>query len=655
MSYRAPQKWTQIVRGGDARVAETFGIDPLTARIILNRDLSSDEEIRRFLYGTLDDMDDPLMLDQISEAAELLHEKILQHKPIRVLGDYDADGICSTYILCTAIKKAGGEVSFDIPDRVADGFGMSMRMIEKAHADGIDTIITCDNGISQIAETARARELGMTVIITDHHEPNYALKKAGDEPDVQVEYLLPDANVIVDPRKPGCRYPNKSLCGAGVAWKLMHVYESRYMVKASYGALQGPSENQGSILADDGSSVAENSRTIVHDSVPGNSRTSGQSQEVPESLLPVMQCPVTMENLPFAAMATVTDIMKLQGENRILVKNGLRLLSDTKNIGLRALLKSNSLEDKDLSTYHIGFVIGPCLNASGRLDTAKRAINLLLETDPRKAAEEAASLTALNIERKAMTEDGKLAAFEKIENSDLIHDRVLIVYLEGIHESVAGIIASKVKENYHRPVMVFTDTEDPDHLKGSGRSIEEYNMHAELSRVGDVFVKFGGHPMAAGATICRDRLEELRTRLNLNCTLTPDDLTEKIQIDAAPPLSFLTEDLEENLSLLEPTGTGNRAPLFGCSQVELLRFRIIGRKQNCVKLLVRDKNCRMDALYFGDPQTLIQYLKEKGSEEQFDNLMQGRPNTLRLTLAYKFRINEYQGTRTPQIQIAHFQ
>ncbi len=621
MAYRPAQRWTQLVRGGNARIAELFGINPLTARIILNRGLSTEEEIRRYLYGTLEDMDDPLLLDQISEAAALLHEKIMQNRHIRVIGDYDADGICSAYILCNAIRKAGGNVSFDIPNRISDGFGMSLRLIEEAYSDGVDTIITCDNGIAQINETARAKELGMTVIITDHHEPNYTLTQ-----DQEKEFHLPDADVIVDPKKPGCSYPNKSLCGAGVAWKLMHVYESRYMMGEAY-----------------------------HGARTASTGASGNPDGARTALLPVTQCPVTMENLPFAALATVTDIMKLQGENRILVKNGLRMLSSTDNIGMKALIASNSLSGKDLTTYHIGFIIGPSLNASGRLDTAKRAISLLLESDPEKAAREAEELTNLNRMRKEMTETGKKAALDRIESSDLVNDRVLIVYLEGIHESVAGIIASKVKENYHRPVMVFTDTEDPGHLKGSGRSIEEYNMHAELSKVSDVFVKFGGHPMAAGATIQRDRLEELRRRLNENCTLTEEDLKEKIQIDAAPPLSYMTEDLAADLSLLEPVGTGNRAPMFGASQVEILRLKLIGQDKNIVRLLVKDQTCRMEAIYFNDSDGFLAYLTEKYGEAQVENLMNGRADNIKLTLAYRFEINEFRGTRTPQMQIAHFQ
>ncbi len=608
MAYRAKQRWSQIMKGGNQRVANTFHINPLIASIILNRGVSEDDEIRRYLHGTLEDLEDPLKLDQIEDAASLLYRKISDYSSIRVIGDYDADGICSSYILISTLKKAGAVVSYDIPDRITDGFGMSVRMVEKAFSDGVDTIITCDNGIAQTAEVKRAKELGMTVIITDHHEPNYTVHENGER-----VYDLPDADVIVDPKKPGDSYPNKDLCGAGVVWKLMYVFERRYLFR---NPIYRPSAD--------------------------------------EDMIPVRECPLTMQNLPFAAIATVTDIMKLLGENRILVKCGLEMLPDTDNIGMQALIKANNLRGVKLSSYHIGFVLGPCLNATGRLDTAKRAVHLLLEKDPGKALSEAVLLTDLNRKRQDMTEMGKALALDMIDHSDLIHDRVLILYLKGIHESVAGIIASKVKDTYQRPVMVFTDTENPEYLKGSGRSIEEYNMHAELTRVSDVFVKFGGHPMAAGATICRDRLEELRTRLNENCTLTQDDLAQKVLIDAAPRFSMLTEDLARELSLIEPAGPGNRSAMFGCSRVKLLKMDLIGRKKNCVKLILQD-NIKMEAVYFTDAEGFIAYLMEKYPSHEVENLMQGRENSIRLTIAYRFKINEYNGVRTPQIQIAHFQ
>ena len=622
MTDMPKQKWSQLVRGGNAQIAERFGIDPLTARVLLNRDLSDEDQIRRYLYGTLDDLENPLLMSRLEEAADLLHDCILKKEKIRVIGDYDADGIFSSYILVHSLRAAGGLVSYDIPDRITDGFGMSLRLVEKARLDGVNLIITCDNGIAQTAEVERAKQLGMKVIITDHHEPNFTVTADGSK-----EFHLPDADVIVDPKQPGCPYPNKNLCGAGVAWKLMYLYESRYL------------SDRGRNLTDD-RDCPERTVLILESS---------------DQLVPVQECPLAMETMPFAAAATVTDIMKLTGENRILVRHGLRLLSETENIGMRALIKSCGLEGKKLTTGHIGFILGPCMNASGRLDSALRAVGLLLETDQQKASSEAQMLAALNDRRKEMTEAGKEAAFEKIEQQHLLEDRVLIIYLEGVHESLAGIIASKVKETMYRPVIVFTDTEDPALLKGSGRSVEAYNMHDELSRVSDLFIKFGGHAMAAGVTIERRLLGQLRTRLNENCTLTEDDLMMKIVLDAAPPLSALHENLISELNLLEPYGPGNRAPLFGCSQVRVLKLHVFGKNRNCIKMTVGDTTCRREAMLFEDANGFLSRLKERFGEEEVRNLISGSANQIRLTLAYRPEIDDYWPEHTVQLRIAHFQ
>ena len=599
---RPKQKWAEQVVGGDGRIAEKFGIDRVTARVLLNRGLKEEEEIASFLHGTLEQLEDPRRMDQIADAAGILHDCIVHHKKIRIIGDYDADGIFSTYILYHSLEKAGACVSYEIPDRITDGFGMSMRLVEHAHQDGMEVIITCDNGIAQNAEISRAKQLGMTVIVTDHHEPNYE-----NTPDGEKKYLLPDADVIVDPKKPGCPYPNKNLCGAGVAWKLMYLYEC---------------------LSRNGFSG--------------------------DALIPVQECPLAMENLPFAAAATVTDIMRLSGENRILVKAGLKMLPETDNTGMRALITSCGLDGKRIRTGHVGFIIGPCMNASGRIDTAGRAVRLLLESDPEKALAQAKVLVDLNDKRKKMTEEGKDAAFDLIEHTSLADDKVLVIYLKGIHESVAGIIASKVKETLHRPVLIFTDTENPDHLKGSGRSIEAYNMHEELSRVSGLFIKFGGHPMAAGVTIPRRNLDKLRTELNETCRLTPEDLTEKILLDAVLPFSYLTEERIMELDALEPFGPGMRSPLFGCSRVRVLRLNILGENRNCARMLVDDGTRKTTALYFGDADALLLALKEQFGEDELTKLLNGKECGIRLTLAYRPGINEYRGERSIQLQIAHF-
>ena len=602
MAYRAAQRWTQTVRGGDGPIAEKFGIDPLIARILLNRGLTGDEEIRRFLHGTLEDLEDPRRLDHAPEAVRMIRSGIRERKKIRIIGDYDADGIFSVYILYHTLKRLGACVSYDVPDRVTDGFGMSMRLVEEAHRDGIDMIITCDNGIAQLQETWRAKTYGMTVIITDHHEPNYTRKENGEK-----EYQLPAADAVVDPKKPDCSYPNRNLCGAGVAWKLMYLLEN------------APSAD-----------------------------SSGR-------LKAVRECPIAMEHLPFAAAATITDIMQLTGENRILVKEGLKMLSGTDNAGMRALIRCCGLEGKALTAGYIGFVLGPCMNASGRLDTAKLAIDLLLEENPQEASRLAQKLKELNDARKQMTEDGKRDALDLIGNSDLINDRVLILYLKGIHESVAGIIASKVKETWHRPVIVFTDTEQPGHLKGSGRSIEAYNMHDELSKLSDLFLRFGGHPMAAGVTIRRENLEALRRKINENCSLTPEDLTQKVTLDAVLPLPYLSEDLIRELSVLEPFGPGNSAPLFGVSQARLLKLQVRGKNRNCIHLLIEKDGYRMTAVYFGDSDDFLFYLKEKGGERETARLIAGRESTLTLSLAYRPVVNEFRSERSIQLQIANYQ
>ena len=603
MIKRPQQKWSQQVVGGNGPIAERFGIDPVTARVLLNRGLREDEEIRRFLEGTLEDLDDPRLMDQIMDAARILHESILQRRKIRIIGDYDADGILSTFILYHSLEKAGALVSFEIPDRIRDGFGVSMRLIEHAHEDGIDTIITCDNGIAQIKEVERAKQLGMCVIITDHHEPNYTLSVDG-----QKVIVLPDADAVVDPKKPGCRYPNKDLCGAGVAWKLMYLFEC--CLKTGF---------------------------------------SG------DMLFPVRDCPVAMENLPFAAAATITDIMNLTGENRILVKYGLGMLSKTDNTGMRALIRCCHLDGKRITPGQISFIIGPCLNAAGRLDSAERAVRLLLERDPEKAAVSAQTLADFNVRRKDMTEKGKDAAFARIENTSLEDDRVLVIYLEGIHESLAGIVASKVKDAMNRPVLIFTDSAQEDQLKGSGRSIESYNLHDELSKVSDLLVKFGGHAMAAGVTVSRSNLDKLRKKLNENCSLTQEDMTQKILLDAVLPFSYLTENLVGELERLEPFGKGMRAPLFGCSKVKVLRLNVVGEKRNCIKLLVDDGSRKMTAVCFGDADEFITSLEQRYGKDEVSRLMRGQESQLRLSLAYRPSINEFQGMRNIELQIAHFQ
>ena len=599
MSYVQPEKWVEIRKGGDfTSIGEKFAISPVIARILRNRDITSDEEIRRFLHGSLQDLDDPMLLASASDAVCLLHEKVLSGARIRIIGDYDVDGICSTYILYDTLSRDGALIDYDIPDRIRDGFGLNVRLIEQAARDGIDTILTCDNGIAAFDAVSRAREFGMTVILTDHHEPNYSEDEDGSR-----HWHLPDADVIVDPKKPGCGYPNKDLCGAGVAWKLMQIYESMFMDK---------------------------------------------------------DCPVTMQNLPFAAIATVTDVMKLTGENRILVRKGLSMLPDTTNAGIRALLLETGISGRSLNCYDIGFILGPCLNAGGRLDSAMRSVALLTEKDPVKATHLASELADLNLERKNMTEDGRREAARLIESASseeghsFLEDKILIVYLPGIHESVAGIIASRVKDDYCRPTVILTDSEDPDILKGSGRSIEAYNMFVGLTRVSDLFIRFGGHAMAAGVTLRKDRLEEFRRRINENCTLSDQDLVRKVRIDMRLPLSCVTEDFTDSLRILEPFGPGNPAPLFAQSNLKVLRMRVLGEKRNAVKFLLEDNGVRMEAIWFGNADDMEDFIRRKGGEESMARLKSGAENDLRLAVTYHPDINEFRGMRTVQVRIVNF-
>lgn len=626
MAYQTQEQWVEIRKGGDfAAVAEQFGISPVIARLLRNRDITDTVQIRRFLRGNLDDLEDPCGLDHAREAAAFLHDRVLSGARIRVIGDYDADGVCAAFILYDTLKRSGALVDYDIPDRIRDGFGLNVRLIEDAASDGVDTIITCDNGIAARDAVKKAKELGMRVIITDHHEPNYT-----EEADGSRTWLLPDADLIVDPKKPGCGYPNKDICGAGVAWKLMQIYESLYMSGGNDGTEgTGGYGTEGTGGSDDAAG-------------PGG------------TIFPVRQCPVTMEHLPFAAIATVTDVMKLTGENRILVRTGLSMIGESRNAGLHALLAQTGILGKALGCYDVGFILGPCLNAGGRLDSAKRSVALLTEQDPSRTMQMASELSSLNSERKEMTEDGKREASRMIEESSLLNDKILIVYLPGIHESVAGIIASKVKESYNRPVIILTDSEDPDILKGSGRSIEAWNMFEGLSSVSDLFVKFGGHAMAAGVSIRRNRLEELRRRLNADCALTEEDLVKKVRIDMRLPLSYVSEDLVNALRILEPFGTGNRSVLFAQSGLKALRMRVLGQKRNAVKFLLDDQGTRMEAMWFGDASLMESWLEEKYGETELARLKLGEENNIRLAVCYVPEINEFRGVRTVQIRIAHF-
>ena len=568
------ERWVVAAKRADfAAIGKEFGIDPVIARLIRNRDVQDRDEIRRYLYGKVDELASPHLMKDVDKAVEILRNKIKEKKRIRIIGDYDIDGVVSTFILIKGLKRAGALADTYIPDRVADGYGIHEHLIERAVNDGIDVIVTCDNGIAAYNEIAMAKEKGITVIITDHHEIPYKETEAGRE------LILPPADAIVNPKQPDCNYPEKRLCGAVVALKL---------VTALYEACGIPSKE-------------------------------------------------LEDFLELGAIATVGDVMDLQGENRILVKEGLRRLSHTSNKGLSELIRANGLEDGPITAYHVGFVLGPCINASGRLDTAARSLKLLCAETEEEAAKLAGDLTALNQSRKALTEEGKEEAIRIVEETEIGQDRVLVIFLPDCHESLAGIIAGRIREKYNKPVFVLTKGETL--VKGSGRSIESYSMFEELVKCGDLMEQYGGHPMAAGLCIREENVEEFRKRLNENCTLTEKDLMPKILIDVPMPVSYINKELVNEISLLEPFGKGNAKPLFAQKGLHVLSSRVLGKNRNVAKLQLSDHTgCVVEAVYFGEADEFVNAVKESSS----------------ISVTYYPEINRYQGRENLQIVIRNY-
>lgn len=566
--------WVEAPRmEGNREMARKLGVSPLTVRMIRNRAGMSEGEVRDYLFGKMDGLADPFLMKGMREAVSLLREKRDAGASVRIIGDYDIDGVNATHILLTGLKRIGAKVDTVIPDRMKDGYGVNENLIREAAAAGVDTIVTCDNGIAAAAEIGFAKELGMTVVVTDHHEIPFR------EEDGNRVFILPPADVIVNPKQEDCRYPFKMLCGAAVAFRL---------VEALY-------------------------------------REEGISKEE------------ALDLAEFAAVATVGDIMELRGENRILVQYGLKRLVQTRNPGYRALIAVNGLEGKKLTAYHIGFVIGPCINASGRLDTAKRALNLLGAESREEAEALAGDLKALNDSRKALTVKGTEEARRQIEETALKEDRVLVVYLPDCHESLAGIIAGRIREQFYRPCFILTDGEDG--VKGSGRSIEGYHMFEEMTKVRELFTRFGGHPMAAGLSMERDKVEELRQRLNENCALTEEDLVPRESYDAVLPIQYAGEQLIGELELLEPFGKGNEKPLFAAGNLYVRSARIIGKNANVLKLMLEDENgFRMEALSFGDVRGDLEYIEGKE----------------RISILYYPKVNEYMGRRTVQLVVSAY-
>ena len=571
------EKWFVMRKGAPFQeIAEKFNIHPILARLIRNRDVVGDENIERYLHGTIADLHDGMLMKDMDKAVDILLEKIREEKKIRVIGDYDIDGINATYILLEGLKYLGADVDIDIPDRMKDGYGLNKHLIDRAFDEEVDTIITCDNGIAASAEIAYGKRLGMTIIVTDHHEVPYEEKEEGKS------YILPNADAVIDPKQEACIYPFKGLCGAAVAYKL---------IEALFGA-------------------------------------AGEDIDDVDYL---------MENV---AIATVGDVMDLVDENRIFVKQGLEMLKRTKNLGLKALIECTGVDVSHLSAYHIGFVIGPCLNASGRLDTAKRALELLNAKTRREADVLAGDLKALNDNRKDMTMVAVKQAIDMIETSSLKDDKVLVVYLPECHESLAGIVAGRIRERYYKPSFVLTKAEDG--VKGSGRSIDTYHMYEALNECKELLTKFGGHKLAAGLSLEEENINIFRETLNRKAMLTEDDLIAKVSIDMQLPLQYVNERLVEEISYLEPFGKGNTKPIFVEKQIEIINARKLGKNQNVLKMQVRDaQGTVMEAMYFGDVEAFEQYLKQQS----------GKP----LSFTYYPTINEYMGRKTVQIVIQNYQ
>lgn len=587
------QKWYVAAKKADFQaIGKKFGIDPVTARIIRNRDIIGDEAITDYLSCSPEGLHDPHLLKDAEKGAEIVAGKIAGHKKIRIIGDYDIDGVNASYILHTGLSVCGAKADYMIPDRIHDGYGIRSSMIDQAVQDGIDTIITCDNGISAIEEIDYAKKAGLTIIVTDHHEVPFTTDALSGEK----IYHVPKADAVINPKQEDCKYPYPGLCGAAVAWKWIQVLYERMGIETSR----------------------------------------------------------SFEMIAHVAFATVGDVMELTGENRLLVKLGLEAIHQTKNPGLLALIQQNKLEREQIKSWHFGFVLGPCINASGRLDTALRSLQLLLETSLEKASALAKELVEMNARRKELTLKWLKEAGTMIEQEQIDKDKVMVVYLPECHESLAGIIAGRIREQYHKPVFVVTDAQDGG-AKGSGRSIESYSMYEEMTKCASLMTRFGGHPMAAGFSIEKENLGKFRDGLNAASTLTEDDFIEKIHIDVPMPLYYIHTRLLREFECLEPFGKGNEKPVFAVRDVHPLRANIIGKNKNVLKLLLEDgKNGTIDAVYFGNIDDFLTFLREKSSDAQVEALFHGASQSIRFSCTYDPSINSYQGRESVQVIIRHY-
>ena len=586
------ERWRLYAKKADfAAISKAYGINQVTARIMRNRGVETKEEIESYLNGDLDYLRDPALMKDADKAASLLEAAIANNELIAISSDFDNDGIFSGLLLKEAIIELGGRAAIFTPNRVMEGYGVNSRIVEEANAKGASVLLTCDNGIAAFEAIEEAKKLGMTVIVTDHHEVPF------EEHDGKKIYLLPKADAVVDPKQEDCAYPFKSLCGTGVAYQLMTLLFRRMK------------------------------RTMSH-------------QEI---------------FLQYTAIATVADVMELVGENRILVRKGLSYLNHTNHIGLRALMEVCGISPEQVRAYHIGFILGPCFNAAGRLDTIVHALALLESKEYDQALALAGELWAMNEERKELTRVGTERAVELIEHATWKDEHVYLVYIKDCHESVAGIIAGRLRERYYRPVLVFTDASEEGQIKASGRSIDDYDMFTELSAFRNLFLRFGGHKMAAGLTMEKKNLEILRDGLNARCTLTQTQLMPLVMIDAAMPLGYISEEVIADLEKLEPFGRANEKPLFAQQHLSVLRLSCIGKNRNVVKMSVMGpEGIVMDALYFGDTDVFFDFLEEEYGRDNVAAALRGMRNTIDIGVTYYPQINEFQGKRSLQIVIQNY-
>lgn len=569
-------------------IAEELGISKILSKILTNRGIKGIDQARRFLNANIGKLHSPELMRDLVKAGDILKDKIEKKKAIRIVGDYDVDGVTSIYILYTILKRLGARVDYIIPNRIGDGYGINKKIVRKAEEEGIDTIITCDNGISALEEIELAKELGLTVIITDHHELPFI------EEDRERKYISPKADAVVDPKHPDCKYPFKNLAGAGVVFKLVEYLGGLYNI---------PSREINNLLE-------------------------------------------------YVAIATICDVVDLVDENRIMVKYGLELVNSTDNIGLNSLIEESKIS-KEIGVYHIGFLIGPMINASGRLDSAYQAVELLLSNNKSEARERARKLRKLNDERKDLTEKGLENIVEKIETTSLKDDKVLIIYNPDIHESVAGIIAGRVKDLYYKPTIVLTQGETG--VKGSGRSIKEYNIFEELTKCKDLIENFGGHPMAAGLSLKFEDIGRLRSRLNKISTLTEEDLTRKVYVDLGLPIEYVTYNLIEELSLLEPFGKGNSKPIFGERKLRIKKMFKLGAKENVLKFIFQSKSgTSIEGILFNNTSSFEASIIERYGEEILDKLYKGVDNKVLIDIIYYPSINEYRGRTNIQLIVEHY-